>query len=911
MSNEKNPITEAGTPAEAKLLLLDGHSLAFRAFFAIPPGNFTTTGGQHTNAVFGFFTQLVRLVQDEQPTHIGVAFDVSRKTLHRTAEYPEYKATRSAPPAEWHGQVELIRQTLAACGIFTTEKEGFEADDIIATLATRAGADGIPTYISTGDRDALQLVSDQVTVLYPKQGSPTPIRYTPAEVEEKYGVAPAQYPDLAALRGDPSDNLPGVPKVGEKTAAKWLGKYGSLDEIIAKADEFGGKLGENLREALPDVQRNRRLTELDREVDLDFSVADLARHPLDAVAVTKQLDALQFGPAFRERLFEAFGTSGEVPEAEQVELDVECVATDGVAAWLGAHQAERYGVDLAGDPSPSAPDLTAVTLATAEGAVAYIDLAAASPDDEVALEEFFADAARTKVVHDSKAARHELRSRNWQLDGVVGDCSLAAYLVHPGQRTYALPDLVLRHLQRELYPAGEPAAQMSLLDDAGSDAELARHAGQSAHTLLELYDRLDTELEAVHGTRLLEEMELPLARVLADCEAAGIAVDRSALEQLRSDFIERAEAAQQQAWDAIGDTTVNLGSPKQLQKVLFEDLGLPKTKRTKTGYTTDAKAIEELQRTTVDETGQRFLAALLDFRDATKMKQNVEGLIKAIADDGRIHTSFRQTVTATGRLSSTDPNLQNIPVRTADGRRIRAAFVVGSGYECLLTADYSQIEMRVMAHLSGDEGLIEAFRSGEDLHSFVGSRAFGVALDEVTPELRRRTKAMSYGLAYGLSAFGLAAQLGITQGEAKEQMDAYFARFGGVRDFLHGVVEEARRNGYTETLLGRRRRLPELSSTNRIQREGAERAALNAPIQGTAADIIKIAMLRAEARLRAEKLASRMLLQVHDELVLEVAPGELDQVRALVVEEMDKAIELSVPLEVSVGIGPDWDTAGH
>ena len=560
-------------------------------------------------------------------------------------------------------------------------------------------------------------------------------------------------------------------------------------------------------------------------------------------------------------------------------------------------------------------DAQTITIAAAGGASGHLDLANIGPDDEQALRAWLADDAVSKAVHDAKAATHALMGRELRLGGVTMDVALAAYLVRPGQRSYGLAELFQRHLQRELPEAKAGDKQLSLLDDvddAETEQKNADAAATRARAVVDLAERLDVELEQVHGARLMAEMELPLVPVLARMESIGIAVDGGALDGLRDDFADRGRQAADAAYAAIGGEQINLGSPKQLQVVLFETLGMPKTKKTKTGYTTDAKALEELlSKETGDTPGRAFLEALLLHRETTKMRTTVEGLIKTIGDDGRIHTTFNQTAAATGRLSSTDPNLQNIPVRTEDGRRIRESFVVGEGYDCLLTADYSQIEMRVMAHLSGDAGLIEAFRTGEDLHSFVGSRAFGVPIDEVTPELRRRVKAMSYGLAYGLSAFGLAAQLGISQGEAKDQMEAYFSRFGGVRDYLRAVVEQARRDGYTETLFGRRRYLPELNSDNRLKRENAERAALNAPIQGTAADIIKAAMLKVDADLTERRLKSRLLLQVHDELVLEVAEGELDEVRDLVVDRMYSAIELDVPLDVSTGTGPDWDSAAH
>ena len=913
-SSDDSSGTEGGGPS--RLLLLDGHSLAFRAFYALPAENFSTASGQHTNAVYGFLSMVANLVTEEEPTHLAVAFDVSRATLQRTAEYPEYKSTRSAAPEEFKGQIELIQEALAALGVRTLALEGHEADDIIATLATNAGAEDV--LICTGDRDAFQLVTDTVTVLYPVKGVSELARYTPEAVEAKFGVTPTQYPDVAALRGDTSDNLPGVPKVGDKTAAKWITQYGSLSELIAHADEVRGKVGESFREHLPQVQLNRRITELTRDLDLGVDIADLVRATPERGEVNALFDRLEFGPQARDRFLSAFLPEGVPEPAAEIEMEQASVLHAGeVSDWLAAHApaGKRHGLVVVGPSRPGVGDAQAVTIAAAGGASGHIDLAGIGPDDERALQAWLADGAVFKAVHDAKSATHALMGRELALGGVTMDVALAAYLVRPGQRSYGLAELFQRHLRRELPEDGAGDKQLSLLDeidDAEAEQKVADSAATRARAVVDLAERLDVELEQVHGARLLAEMELPLVPVLARMESTGIAVNGSALDDLRGGFADRGRQAAEAAYAAIGGEQINLGSPKQLQVVLFETLGMPKTKKTKTGYTTDAKALEELlAKETGDTPGRAFLEALLLHRETTKMRTTVEGLIKTVADDGRIHTTFNQTVAATGRLSSTDPNLQNIPVRTEDGRRIRESFVVGQGYECLLTADYSQIEMRVMAHLSGDEGLIEAFRTGEDLHSFVGSRAFGVPIDEVTPELRRRVKAMSYGLAYGLSAFGLAAQLGIGQAEAREQMEAYFARFGGVRDYLHAVVDQARRDGYTETLFGRRRYLPELNSDNRLKRENAERAALNAPIQGTAADIIKAAMLEVDADLTERGLNSRLLLQVHDELVLEVAKGELDEVRELVVDRMYSAIELDVPLDVSTGTGPDWDSAAH
>ena len=530
-----------------------------------------------------------------------------------------------------------------------------------------------------------------------------------------------------------------------------------------------------------------------------------------------------------------------------------------------------------------------------------------TPDDDAALAAWLSDPAKPKALHEAKLAIHDLAGRGWTLNGVTSDTALAAYLVRPGQRSFTLDDLSLRYLRRELRAETTEQQQLSLLDDIdGTDEQAVQTLILRARAVADLADALDAELGRIDSTPLLGEMELPVQQVLAGMEAAGIAVDLRLLTELQSQFGDQIRDAAEAAYAVIGKQ-INLGSPKQLQVVLFDELGMPKTKRTKTGYTTDADALQSL----FDKTGHPFLQHLLAHRDVTRLKVTVDGLLNAVATDGRIHTTFNQTIAATGRLSSTEPNLQNIPIRTDAGRQIRDAFVVGNGYSELMTADYSQIEMRIMAHLSRDEGLIEAFKTGEDLHSFVASRAFGVPIDEVTAELRRRVKAMSYGLAYGLSAYGLAAQLKISTEEAKVQMDQYFARFGGVRDYLMDIVEQARKDGYTSTVLGRRRYLPELDSSNRQVREAAERAALNAPIQGSAADIIKVAMIDVDTALKTAGLASRMLLQVHDELLFEIASGEREQVDALVRDKMGGAYPLDVPLEVSVGYGRSWDSAAH
>jgi DNA polymerase-1 len=889
-----------------RLLLLDGHSLAYRAFFALPAENFRTQTGLTTNAVYGFTSMLINLLRDEQPTHIGVAFDLSRQTFRRDM-YPEYKANRSSAPDEFRGQVPLIQEILAALGIPSLSVENYEADDVIATLTTEATAEGYDVLICTGDRDALQLVSDQVTVLYPRKGVSDLTRYTPGAVQEKYGLSPTQYPDFAALRGDPSDNLPGIPGVGEKTAAKWVRDFGSLDILVDRVDEVKGKVGDALRAHLAAVVQNRQLTELVKTLAVGVEPADLAVRAWDREALHKLFDDLEFR-VLRDRLFATL--SSIEPEAEEgFEVRGGVIEPGALADWLAEHAGpgRRVGVALRATWAAGRGDVRAIALAAADGDGGAVDVQRLTEQDEQALSSWLADPSVPKAGHDMKGALHALRGRGWRLGGLTSDTALAAYLAKPGQRTFELDDLVLRYLHRELRQEEPDNGQLSLLSSEEEDADRQAKAEiLRARAVAELADALDAELVKLGGAGLLGDLELPLLHVLADFEAVGIAMDTELLTTLEVQFAGRVKQAAQDAYGVIGKE-INLGSPKQLQVVLFEELDMPKTKRTKTGYTTDADALQNLH----EQTEHPFLAHLLTHRDATRLKTTVDGLLKSIGDDGRIHTTFNQTIAATGRLSSTDPNLQNIPVRTDEGRRIRKTFVVGEGYAELMTADYSQIEMRIMAHLSGDAALIEAFQSGFDFHAATAASVFGVGPDEVTGAQRAKVKAMNYGLAYGLSVYGLSQQLRIPPDESRTLMEEYFNRFGGVRDYLHTVVDQARKDGYTQTILGRRRYLPDLNSDNRQHREMAERMALNAPIQGSAADIIKVAMLGVHGALATSDLRSRTLLQVHDELVLEIADGERDAVEALVREHMGNAYRLQVPLEVSVGFGRSWDDAAH
>ncbi|WP_417511858.1 DNA polymerase I [Microbacterium sp.] len=873
--------------AKPTLMVVDGHSLAYRAFFALPVENFTTKDHQHTNAIYGFLSMLVNLIKAEKPSHLAIAFDTSRHSF-RTDEYPEYKATRSETPQEFRGQIPLLQECLSAMSIPVLTKEGVEADDILATLARQGSEEGYEVLVVSGDRDTIQLVNDKVTLLYPSvQGVSQLKRYDPDTVQERYGVRPEQYPDIAALVGETSDNLPGVPKVGEKTAVKWLTQFGTLDELLARAEEIKGVVGGNLRDHLEDVRRNRRLNRLLTDVELPLAPAGLAVSPPDVQAIRDIFARLEFRTLL-PRVFDAIGGEEEAASAEPpIDLPV---PTEGtvveIAEWLGTQGGE-----------------IALTVVSHGGEVTRIGFASLtelretdwSTDAAAALRPWL-ESDSPKVLNDAKAQVKALLRADVRLGGLAYDTLLAGWLLRPSLPDKTLAHLVDRYLDEKL-PVSDPSQLVPETDGATPSQE----AWFTLRTAAALRDDLPESVASV-----LIDIELPTLTTLADMELAGVAVSHEVLSTFSAELSTRTDGIATEAFALVG-REFNLGSPKQLQEVLFEDLQLPKTRKTKTGYSTDAAVLADLQQSNPHP----FLDLLLQHREATKLRQIIESLDTAIKDDHRIHTTYVQTGSQTGRLSSTDPNLQNIPVRTEESRRIRSAFEVGEGYETLLTADYSQIEMRIMAHLSGDEGLIEAFNSGEDLHRFVGSRVFGVEPADVTPAMRTKVKAMSYGLVYGLSAFGLSKQLRIEQSEAKQLMLEYFARFGAVRDYLRASVIKAKEVGYTETIFGRRRPFPDLSSPNRVLRENAERAALNAPIQGSAADVMKIALFRIHTDLSDAGLRSRVLLQIHDELVLEVAPGEWDATEQIVRTRMNGAADLSVPLDVQVGRGRDWNEAAH
>jgi DNA polymerase-1 len=902
--------------SSSPLVLLDGHSLAFRAFFALP-GDLQTTTGQLTNVVYGFTTMLVKLFGDFSPDRIAVCFDLGRPA-YRHDVYEGYKANRRTTPDDFSSQMPLVREVLAALRIPVVEVAGYEADDLIATLVREAKEEKLPVLVVTGDRDNLQLIDDaaDIRVMMTRRGITDTAIYDEAAVQERYGVPPERYIDVAALRGDPSDNLPGVPGVGDKTATKLVQTYGTAEEVVAHAAEQRGKLKENLLAHGEDVLRNKQLMRLRYDVPLPVGVRDLRMGAWDRAEIHRLFDTLEFHP-LRERLFAAAVDTGPVDTG--FEVDARRLAKGELAAWLAAVPPGRP-VALAARlrTHPGRAELTGAGLwadGVEQSGAVWIDLEdGAGPEDLEALTALLQDPDRPKLAHDAKYLYLAAWARGWELQGLVMDTALAAYLVLPAQRTYDLADLALRYLRKELRPEGAGGDEQPVgegtqlaLDTEGED-ETWPDWCLRAQAVGELAVRLGEELAAMDGGRLIDEVELPLVPILAKLERTGIAVDLSVLDEIRDRLDSRLADHEAHVYQLAGEE-FNIGSNPQLQQILFEKLHLPKTKRIKTGYTTDHNALAQLATTDPHP----ILNALLGYREVAKLKNTyVDALPKLVdKDSGRIHAQFNQLITSTGRLSTQNPNVQNIPIRTETGREIRRAFVAGPGSEGLLVADYAQIEFRVLAHLAGDEALVAAFLGGEDVHATVAGMVWGLPPDQVDRELRARVKMVTYGLAYGLSAFGLAQGIGIPPDEARALMDAYFERFGKVKAYLDGVVTQARRDGYTSTILGRRRYLPDLASDSRQRRQMAERMALNAPIQGSAADIIKMAMVAVDRAMTAEELASRMVLQVHDELVFEVAPGEGDRLAGLVRREMQGVYQLRVPLEVSMATGRSWAEAQH
>lgn len=947
-------------PTNETLLVVDGHSLAFRAFFALPVDNFSTSSGQATNAVWGFATMLAQVIDAEKPDHLGVAFDVKGGTF-RNEMLPQYKGTREAAPEELLTQLPLIQRMLTALGVTYIEKPGFEGDDVIATLATMGDKAGYHTLVLSGDRDAFQLVDDNVTVLYPGHHFKDLKHMTPQSIIDKYKVTPAQYPDLAALRGETADNIPGVPGVGDGFAAKWINQFGSLDGICEHADEIGGKKGESLRANIDQVKLNRKVNALVRDVDLGVDIEDLTFGTVDVAQIDALFKELEFGPRTKSRVLKTFNTgakasntsgAGESTNNEQNEQDssldlnlpepTSITAPEQFDEWVKAHRVEvkvpgeiadftvsDYGdgsqrhaicgdavghawtVAAWGDERPGRATAQAIAVATATSA-AIVPLPI-TDTLRAQLARFLKSEHSRTIVHGYKELLHLLGAVDLDMDLPMFDTKLAGYLAQPDFHADSLKQAAEHFLDIHFTETEQPSQGTLDFDDDQVEEDPNEHRLRDLAIIRSLAVTLGPIIDEREQCWLMRAIELPVSRVLHGMEHTGAKVDSVRLVSMRDQFAAEARQAQEMAWEYAG-TEINLQSPKQLQKVLFEDMGLKPTKRTKSGsYTTNAAALQDLYVKSVDnERANGFLGALLRHRESNKLKQIVQTLIDATnTSDERIHTTFEQTVAATGRLSSVDPNLQNIPNRNAAGREIRGVFVPGEGYEALMSCDYSQVELRIMADLSDDEALIEAFRSGADFHKYVASMVYKLPVDQITGDQRSHVKAMSYGLAYGLSTYGLAQQLKIAPREAEALKNRYFDTFGKVHDYLESLVANAREKGYTETIFGRRRYFPALHSTNRVAREAAERAALNAPIQGSAADIMKIAMIRAEQTLAEAHVKSRIILQIHDELVVEIAPGEGDQVTELVRNAMEHAVDLAVPLDVSCGIGSDWQLAAH
>ena len=947
-------------PTNETLLVVDGHSLAFRAFFALPVDNFSTSSGQATNAVWGFATMLAQVIDAENPDHLGVAFDVKGGTF-RNEMLPQYKGTREAAPEELLTQLPLIQRMLTALGVTYIEKPGFEGDDVIATLATMGDKAGYHTLVLSGDRDAFQLVDDNVTVLYPGHHFKDLKHMTPQSIIDKYKVTPAQYPDLAALRGETADNIPGVPGVGDGFAAKWINQFGSLDGICEHADEIGGKKGESLRANIDQVKLNRKVNALVRDVDLGVDIEDLTFGTVNVAQIDALFKELEFGPRTKSRVLKTFNTgakasntsgAGESTNNEQNEQDssldlnlpepTSITAPEQFDEWVKAHRVEvkvpgeiadftvsDYGdgsqrhaicgdavghawtVAAWGDERPGRATAQAIAVATATSA-AIVPLPI-TDTLRAQLAQFLKSEHSRTIVHGYKELLHLLGAVDLDMDLPMFDTKLAGYLAQPDFHADSLKQAAEHFLDIHFTETEQPSQGTLDFDDDQVEEDPNEHRLRDLAIIRSLAVTLGPIIDEREQCWLMRAIELPVSRVLHGMEHTGAKVDSVRLVSMRDQFAAEARQAQEMAWEYAG-TEINLQSPKQLQKVLFEDMGLKPTKRTKSGsYTTNAAALQDLYVKSVDnERANGFLGALLRHREINKLKQIVQTLIDATnTSDERIHTTFEQTVAATGRLSSVDPNLQNIPNRNAAGREIRGVFVPGEGYEALMSCDYSQVELRIMADLSDDEALIEAFRSGADFHKYVASMVYKLPVDQITGDQRSHVKAMSYGLAYGLSTYGLAQQLKIAPREAEALKNRYFDTFGKVHDYLESLVANAREKGYTETIFGRRRYFPALHSTNRVAREAAERAALNAPIQGSAADIMKIAMIRAEQTLAEAHVKSRIILQIHDELVVEIAPGEGDQVTELVRNAMEHAVDLAVPLDVSCGIGSDWQLAAH
>ncbi|OUM97747.1 MAG: DNA polymerase I [Firmicutes bacterium ZCTH02-B6] len=943
------------------MVLIDAYSLIHRAYYALP--SLTTSRGEPSNAVYGFAMMLLALLEEEQPDYVAAAFDRAGPTF-RDELFADYKAHRPSMPEDLRPQIARVEQLLGAFNLAVYGVEGYEADDIIGTLARRARERGVDVLIVTGDRDLLQLVDDRTTVLLTRKGIRDIERLDPKGVEEKLGVPPELVPDLKGLMGDASDNIPGVPKVGQKTAVQLLQQYGSLEGVLAHAAEIKGKLGENLRAYQDQARMSMELSKIRTDAPVDFEEQALRRHPPDGPRLVALFQELEF-KALLDRLrraglvavydpahgtnaesvrpdgapgghtplagagepMAAGGASGSITVgANDMITAAACQGTLVIARTPDALQSE---IDALASAPPGEPLVVGLAVAgpdRMQAAIVGVSLSRAGrtvyvpvshrglavgdqvpwPAVRTASAALLADQSVPKWCHDAKRLRIVLRRHGADLRGVVHDVMVASYLINPEQGDHSMPDVALKFADRYLVSWKQRLSDAATgrrtveIDDL-SPEEVARHLAQEADVIRELGPVLEERLRRDGLWELYRGMELPLVDVLVDVEMNGIRLDTAYLSELSREMDAQVERLTREIYRLAGEE-FNINSPKQLSRILFEKLQLPVLKQTKTGPSTDHEVLEALA------AEHEVVALLLDYRQVTKLKSTYVDALPSLIhpETGRVHTTFNQAVTATGRLSSTNPNLQNIPVRTEEGRRIRKAFIPEAADWLMLKADYSQIELRVLAHMSGDEVLIDAFRSGQDIHTRTAAEVFGVSPEQVSPEMRSAAKAINFGIVYGISSFGLARGTGLSQQDAQRYINDYFRRYPGVRRYIDTVIETAREQGYVTTLFGRRRYLPDLRSRNWARRSFAERTAMNTPIQGTAADIIKLAMVEVHRRLHAEGLRARLVLQVHDELVLEVPKDELERTATLLRDSMVNVVQLAVPLVVDVEAGPNW-----
>lgn len=874
----------------SKLLLIDGSSIAYRAFYALPL--LTHSSGAYTNAAYGFSLMLLKLLEEEKPTHLLVAFDASAKTF-RHDDYEAYKSTRMKTPSELSGQFPIIKELLDAFSIRHFELENYEADDIIGTLSKQAEEASLSTRIVTGDKDLLQLVSEHVEALLTRKGMTEMDRYTVSAVKAKYEIHPEQMVDLKGLMGDSSDNIPGIPGVGEKTALKLLKEYGSVENVLAHVDEISGKkLQENIRENAETARLSKKIATIFRQVPMDLTLDDLAYDGFDKEKVGRFFRQWEF------KTLEARVMGDEVVETTKAEaIEVSVVTTDSADTWENA-LTNPMALFVEAAPGPYV-NARVFGVALSDGKRhTYVPFEVLKKSKQ--LQSWLKDESKGKIGYDMKRTKVALERNGIEVDGFQFDVMLASYLLNPTESDHALSEIAQSELNYPLPHDDEVYGKGAKWKPLEGQA-LAEHLARKTEAVWLLRDRLDRKLAESEMNDLYYRLELPLARVLAQMELSGVKVDRQRLQALGEEFNARLKELTEEIY-AIAGTEFNINSPKQLGEILFDKLNLPVIKKTKTGYSTSADVLEKL------EPQHEIIRHILRYRQIGKLESTyVEGLLKVIQKEtDKVHTIFQQTVTATGRLSSTDPNLQNIPIRLEEGRRIREVFVPSEEGWKIVTADYSQIELRVLAHFSEDEALCEAFRKGMDIHTRTAMDVFGVSEREVTPLMRRQAKAVNFGIVYGISDYGLSQNLNIPRKEAEAFIQRYFESFPGVKRYMDDIVRLARKQGYVTTMLHRRRYLPDINSKQFNRRSFAERTAMNTPIQGTAADIIKKAMVEVAKGLNAEGLRSRMLLQVHDELIFEAPRDEIEALKKLVKQVMESAVQLSVPLQVDIHVGDTW-----